>query len=518
MSRGRLFIRDFSARMRMVRRERGLHLLVGLVAAVLGAFVWARFFAWGREPLDSFDWPKETAYLDVLSAWVRGGPAPVYTDIRFQETRRFLANPEVPLTPQIVLLRWVEPVPYAIGNWCALAAVGVAGTLALCWQMRLGVVATAFLVLLLGWNGHLVAHVAVGHSMWSACFFVPWFLWALMGLLEATPGRTARARRAGVAWLRAGGPWPLRLALSLALAMAQGGFHLVTWLLAAVGLAAIVRPRAWIAIGKGMAWFGALTAYRAWPAVVAFAEMRRPANPGFPSLEVLYEALAVRLPHTSPLHDGVCWWEFDTYVGPVALALVVVFALVSLARGSRTDRTLFVAALAIGVASMGEVWRPIADLPLPLVNSERGPSRFFLVPLVLACAAAARGLDRTFGRFERGSARARWAFFAVSFAVFLVVARDLARHLEDWRLPHTETPHWSHAPAMVVAHPRDEYTAALAKGVATSAAAIGALLASIAARALRAVRAQSVAEHAAAHGAASVVVLEIQGVVQRPPP
>lgn len=446
-------------RRRPLRRALAPRVLATLTiaCATLNAFLWSAFFDFGRAPLTTFDWPKEVASHTMLREAIRSLAVPLHSSARFQETHRFLANPELPLSPQALALGVLDVGTYLMANTALLAVVGTVGTALLASQMRLGALATAFLMLLLGWNGHVVVHLAVGHSMWTGYFFLPWFLWAIFGLLSASdPVRSPRTLRI----------WAPRLAVSLALAMAQGAFHMTSWLLGTVVLAAIVRPRAAVALMASLVAFVLLSANRIVPALVAFAELRRPANPGFKNAEVLLAALTERLPHTTPNVDGVCWWELDAYLGKVGLAAVVTLALVGYVRGARLDRALLPAAIFFGVFSMGELWVPVANLPIPFANAERGPSRFFLVPLVLACVAAVREGDRLL-------ARTRFPRVATALGVllFAAVAFDLARHAALWRIPQADEPTWAYEAAHAIVRRDPEYVRALVVGWSLSAVA-----------------------------------------------
>ncbi len=446
------------------RRALSPRSLVALTAvvAVLNALAWFAFFDFGRAPLTTFDWPKEVASHTVLREAVQTLTVPLHSSARFQETHRFLANPELPLSPQLLALAVLDVGTYFMANTAFLAVVGTVGCAFLAAQMRLGAVGTLALMLLLGWNGHLVAHLAVGHSMWTGAFFLPWFLWALFGLLATpSPDPLRRALRR----------WAPRLAVTLTLAMAQGAFHMTSWLLGVVVIAALVRPRAAIALFASVTGFAVLSANRIVPAVVAFAEMRRPANPGFKNAEILLAALTQRRPHSTPNVDGVCWWELDAYLGNVGLVVVVVLALTGYLRGSRLDRALLPAAIFFGVFAMSDLWSPVANLPIPFANAERGPSRFFLVPLMLASVAAVREGDR----FLRRSRFPRIAT-ATALVVLGAVSFDLARHAALWRVPQGDEPTWAYEAAHVLARRDPEYARALAAGWIVSAVAWGVLV------------------------------------------
>ncbi len=232
------------------RKSRGQwRRILMIVALYLGGLAhWALFFGTLAEPLrgPTFtreDWRKEYRYASVLQQAVRQGAVPYYIS-RPIHTRRFLALPEVTWSPQVVLLRILEPGPFVLANTWLLYSVGFLGLVALARRLRLGTLPFVFVFLLFFLNGHVTAHLAVGHSMWAAHFLLPWFCLAVLALAEEpTPGRA-----------------PLAVALVLFAMLLQGGFHLFVWCVMLVGLLGLFDRRKLRAVAEALVWAAALAA------------------------------------------------------------------------------------------------------------------------------------------------------------------------------------------------------------------------------------------------------------------
>ncbi len=319
-----------------------------------GLFLWGRFFEWGDVRFSAFDWPKEYAYLDVLQQAIVEFRIPLHTHPDFQGTARFLANPEVPLSPQLLLLRWLSVPRYIVANWLLLYTCGAIGTYALACRLRLALLPAIFLFIVFAFNGHIVAHVSVGHSMWSGYFLFPLVAVTLLRLLHQSHG-TMESRTVG-------------LAVVLALCMAQGAFHITAWVLGFVALAGIAYRGARLATLASFTLFALLTAYRWLPAVVAFSQLRRPANLGYPSLEVLADSLVTIRDWNAPPIEHIGWWEYDVFLGAWGTALVIFFSVIAVVSRAEHRMLLVPIGIILGL-SMGDTFRPIADLPLSSIEN-----------------------------------------------------------------------------------------------------------------------------------------------------
>ena len=178
---------------------------------IIGIVHWVLFFDLGRIKFNVHDWGLVAHYLRGLQQAVITGQLPLHvlpaTD--FTVTERFLANPEIPLSPQMLLLSLMDLGPFVLANTLFLYSVGFVGLYALAKRFKLSVFGFALLFLLLVFNGHITAHLGVGHSMWIAYFLTP-FLVLLI----------ADAAERGANWR-----WPVLVSLVLFAILLQGGCH-----------------------------------------------------------------------------------------------------------------------------------------------------------------------------------------------------------------------------------------------------------------------------------------------------
>ena len=369
------------------------------------------------------DWPKEVRYYVALQQALMDGRIPYYVSKSIQDTRKFLANPEVPWSPDLLLLRFC-------GLWVFLAlkvllwyAAGFAGLVKVRRRYGLSLLPFTFLFLLFSFNGHIVAHLAIGHSMWTAYFLLPFVFLYFDELLET---------RASAA--------PLKLALVFFLMLLQGALHVFVWCVLLLLLAVAFHRRAWKPMLETMAWTAGLAACRLVPAaVVLFGKVDALFISGYPSAADLLAALAWVRPITYPRQGGLFgtlnWWEYDAYLGVVGLAWLLWFGVVLRFRGPDGRRfTVLEGPLAVlAVLSFDDLYAVINRLGLPLLSGERVSSRLLIVPLVFLMVMAAARMQRVLETCPR-----RRLLSAVAAAAALATAAGLAVHSHAWSLPVLE--------------------------------------------------------------------------------
>jgi len=278
-------------------------------------------------------------------------------------------------------------------------------------------VPAAAFYLLAGFNGHLTAHLAVGHSMWAGFLLLPLVLLPLVDLVE-----DAQAPRA-----------PILLAGALAAILFQGALHVFTWCVLLLLLVAAFRPGRLRPVAQALAWTAGMTALRLLPAVFVARRRETAFLSGYPSLLDLLRGLATVLPPEGAQRGGrfgvVSPWELDAYVGPAGLALLVAGLVLVARRASRPHAlTLLAGPIAImTVLALGDAGVVFELSRLPLLSAERVTSRLVALPLVVAALLAAVGLDRAW----RAGGRGLRASIATAVAA---TALGLAAHGWTWRV------------------------------------------------------------------------------------
>ncbi|MET0552016.1 MAG: hypothetical protein ABW221_03190 [Vicinamibacteria bacterium] len=381
---------------------------------LLGAAFWVMLLdrapgAFAGPPVALEDWPKEYRYLAVLQQAVREARVPYVLSEPIVFSRKFLAIPETCLSPQAALLLVLAPGAFVIANTLLLHAAFCAGVVALARRFRLALVPAAGFYLLAGFNGHLTAHLAVGHSMWTGLLLLPAFLLPLVALAE-----DARAPRA-----------PMLLALAMAAILFQGALHAFAWCVLLLLLFAAFNPSRLRPVVVALAWTAGAGALRLLPAVFVARRRETAFLSGYPSIGDLVRGLVTLLPPDGPKRGGafgaVSPWELDAYVGPAGLALIVAGVVLFVRRGPDPRLAPLAGPIAVmALLALGDAGVLFELSRLPLLSAERVTSRLVALPLVIAALMAAVGLDRawrTGGRDVRASVATAVAATALALAV-----------------------------------------------------------------------------------------------------
>ncbi len=370
------------------------------------------------------DWPKEFRYYAVLRQAVVEHRVPLFLSRPILSGRKLLALPEVSCTPAVLLLGAVSIPRYFLLNTLLGYAAGFAGLLLLRRRYGLGLLPCALLFLLFFFNGHLVAHMAIGHSMWATHFLLPFFVLGVLELIEG--GRPGT---------------PALLALVLFAILMGGGLHLFAWCVLFLLLLAGFNPRRARAVAVAILAAGVLGAVRLAPAAFLAHHWHTAFLSGFPSLADLWWGLTSILSAAEPQHGGVfgqlSWWEYDTYVGPCGLALLLAYGLALAPRypalTGGAEKGLYGPMAVMAALSLGDSALILDLLPIPVLNSERVGSRLLLLPVLILATLAALRMQRVGAGAPRGGRR---ALFVQGLAALAVAgtAAGVAAHAWAWRV------------------------------------------------------------------------------------
>jgi hypothetical protein len=437
-----------------------------LVLFLIGLFLWGDSLAWGNIPWDQADWYDISGpRLFYLQEAVRTWQLPLHVDVldgMKGATDRYISIPDVILSPQVILLRWLSPGNFVLVQSLALYALGFWGLSRIKrrWGLSLGVFTLLFLIY--NFNGHLVAHMAVGHATWWSVFLLPWFVLWVMELLEDGGG-----------WR-----WAARVSMLLAFIYLQGGFHHYLWCWLFLVALLLFRWRLRKPLLLALAFSMLLSMARILPTALVSADLNIGFLSGFTSTGELLSGLvtlrgpARALETITPLNPLVAWWEFDHYIGWAGVALLALGGYRWLKERNGWGKPylpLLGACGVMAVLSVGRLYRVVFLLEFPFLTGERVTSRFLLLPLLfiatLAALALQRGLDDK--RWPPGLRLAGWGGLLLLF-------NDLMQHRELWKLDQLEQlfPHETSIPLHVANHADPLYTAALIVGGLITLAAL----------------------------------------------
>lgn len=395
----------------MNREGRTATVIILLVLFAVGAFHWLWFLNYGKMSFKPHDWGKEFIYYSVLRQAVSTGAMPYHIALSFHGSDRFLALPEVNLSPQILLLPLVSVGGFVVLNTLLLYSAGFLGSLLIRRRYGLSLASFAVFFLLFNFNGHIVAHIGVGHSMWAGYFLLPFFLLSLLEAIDGAPWRTAAAKLAAVLF-----------AISL-----QGSFHLLIW---CVLLLVLILAFNWKRHGRAMlaavVVAGVLCAHRLLPALFALWGKKEKFIWSYPTPLDLVDALATireATPERLRPWGTAGWWEYDLYVGLLGLAILAVFGLyLRFSRNPSFDRNRYAALdlpmVAMTALSISYFHAFLTRIPVPLLKSERVAMRFAIIPLVLLILISSIRLEVVLRAVKRGF---RYVFLAATALALLAL-------------------------------------------------------------------------------------------------
>jgi hypothetical protein len=357
--------------------SRGYRIVVPAIFLLIGTAHWIAFLNLGKISFLVQDWPKELQYYTVLRHAVSEHVIPYSVSEQIQATDRFLAVPETVLSPQIVFLRVMDPGDFVVFNTVLLYVAGLIGCLLIRSKYKLSLLPFTLLFLVFSFNGHITAHLAVGHSMWLGYFLLPFFCLFAIDLVDGSGSANT----------------PLKLALVLFAMVLQGSFHIFVWCLMFLVILGLFDRRSMPSMLSASAWSLLLSSFRIVPAMLTFSGLKQHmfVN-GYPTLSILWNALVtVRdLTHQEipGLFGRLAWWEYDTFIGLIGVVVIAYFGIyLRFSKASHLEPLKYRALDApIGimfVLSLSYFYGFLAVLPIPFASTERVASRFLIIPLMM---------------------------------------------------------------------------------------------------------------------------------------
>lgn len=353
-----------------------------------GVVMWGKFLNWGNIPFVFHDWAEvNAARFEFLRLSVIQGVLPLHMgNAGFLRgvTDRFMSIPDVFLSPQVLLLRFMEIGPFILINTLLLYTISVWGLWWLKKHFSLSPLVFVFMFLLYNFNGHILAHMSVGHITWGGYFLFIWFLILVVKLLEGDHS-----------WR-----WIIGMALLLFVTLLQGSFHqfmLESWFLA---LLFLVAWKHWRPLLLSVLFAALFSMVRVLPISLSFGNFDTGFLGGYPSILNMFQSLVfntypkIALPFQifdSPLG----FWEFDLYIGKIGFLFVllgVVLWFWSQIKERKFSPLLLPMAV-ITILSIGNLYLPLSKLPIAIFNSGRVTSRYFILPMIFVFVLSAKSMQ-----------------------------------------------------------------------------------------------------------------------------
>ena len=408
-----------------------------VVLLLFGVLMWGVFFRWGNIAFDFLDWAEVTGpRYALLQDAVRQGVLPLHaanTTALRGVTDRYFSIADTPFSPQIVLLGFLEIGRYIFIDTLIIYALGFAGLVLIARKYRIAPLPFLVMFLLFNFNGFITAHFAVGHSIWTGYFLIPYFVYLVMELLERE---------------QAGWRWILGLSILLLVILLQGFFHLYLWCLLFLGVLALINFRLIKPVVLGGLFSVLFALPRLLPPSLVLSGITHNFLGGFATVtELIFNMFMMRDPDRAmELPSNILplrWWEQDFFIGLLGFAVLVLFGIIFPLARDRSRKSvqvqLLLACLIFAALSVGQVYGWIIRiLPVPPLTAERVTTRMFGLPLVFLIVLAAiffqRWLEEKCAIQTGLPAWIRVLLLGLTVLLF----HDLYQHLRAWRVRYLD--------------------------------------------------------------------------------
>ena len=436
-----------------------LFLVVLLSMILIG---WGIFLNWGDIPFDFHDWAEVNApRLAFLKDAITKGKLPLHmpdSSALRGVTDRYLALPDMILSPQVLLLRWMSVGTFILVHTWLMIALGFWGLLRLKKRFSLSLLSFTWIALLYFFNGHMLSHYAVGHVTWGGAFLLSWFAELVFGLIDGEKGAV----------------WETKMAFLLFFIFLQGSFHQCVWCVIFLGFTAISNWKLFFPILRSGIAAGLLSAVRVIPPAMQMGAFDDDFLGGYRTpIQILNAFIKIIRPEDSldQAKTGAVlgWWEFDIYTGVTGLLLIgLALAAWLLVRNHELGfPSLICPVTVLTLFSVRNLYMVMRFFRIPLFSGERVSSRFLLLPFIFVMTAGIAALQRRLKDYPH----AKWGYLGLSIGL-LPSCLELWRHLNIWKVteavkgfPYTYT---DLSIKVVANHPDQPYTTGLLIGAVIS--------------------------------------------------
>jgi hypothetical protein len=436
-----------------------------------GAWLWGAFLSWGKFPIHFHDWAEvNIARLAYLRDAILKGSLPLHaSEIAHLRngTDQILSVPDLVLSPQILLLRWMNVEFFVLINTFILYTVAFISFLWILHRYNLSPLIFSALVLMFNFNGHIISHFSIGHVTWWSYFLFPWLFIMIIRLLEDNDH----------SWR-----WVTLTSFLILFIFLQGGYHHYVWSLMFLGILALVAwKHSWI-IFKVLIFSNLFSMIRLLPPAPLIENLESEFISGYPKLEYVFSSiLFMRQPENSlpflNFGSNLGYWEFDLFIGRAG-ALILAFGfiiwLVNLKKNSSLIFTL-VPLLVLSVLSIGNLYEPFTNLPIPLIAGERVASRFIILPFVFAMIFSLTALQKWINSLNKPI-----IVYVITLTLIIYFAIEIFVNTMSWKIENVFT-HFPYTPVdksikVIANHSDPTYTNMLILGFIITIVSITVLL------------------------------------------
>ncbi|MHB8335800.1 MAG: hypothetical protein ACYDEE_00085 [Ignavibacteriaceae bacterium] len=240
-------------------------------------------------------------------------------------------------------------------------------------KYKLSLLPFLFLFFLYNFNGYIISHLSVGHSMWSGYFLLSIFFYLVFEIIEKAEDSST----------------PIKLSIILFIILTVGAVHIYILCLMFLFLIAIfnrkyIKPFIYSSVLSLV-----LGLYRLAPAFFAFKNDKPSFIAGFNTPVNFIAALIAIKPITTfrvVNSFTIGWWEFDIYISIIGLIYLITFGIYKPIRNykdfNQPFKNLVIPLFIIFILSIDNIYGFVSSFLFPILQFERVSTRFIIIPLV----------------------------------------------------------------------------------------------------------------------------------------
>lgn len=385
---------------------------------VAGLLHWGFFLDWADNKFDIQDWHLHVGpYLDFLSKAIRSGQFPMHAESSYIVPSQYLTRQNRPFSPQILLLYFFNPATYVLVNVYIFYAINFVGLLLIRARYQLSFIAFLSLFLLFNLNGHIVAHLGVGHFEWVGYFLLPFYVLLVLKMLEEE---------------KIGWKWQLSMSLLMLALVLQGSAHLFIYCMAFLLLLGLFQPHFLSPIIKAVVLSSLVSMIRILPPALYYA-----GGTGLKFLGGYTSAYQLIEGFASPSNQG--YWEKTYYIGVIGFAFMLGFGVIKTWMNKEKYRILYLPVAVMIFLSIGSIYLPFFSSHIPFLDSQRAPTRFVLIPFVFLLVFASMEIQSLINQWQERAERQILVLFGVALMAYDLIVNSRVWSLQNYSISKRAT-------------------------------------------------------------------------------
>lgn len=365
--------------------------LAYLMLWIFGIVYWYFFSLNGPPATIYLDWYLQNVFLDIYRESLDKFKLPwFYSPSIHHNNHFFLANPEITITPDIILLKYFDNKYFIFFHISLFFSIGFLSLKKICKDQSFFSFYVFYLIFF--FNGFLITRLQSGWFQYVGLFILPliFLIISKMGKIRINFNKKFFIENKSYFLL------PLKLGFCLSLLMFNGSFHIVIWILFFLIIVIFLNKDFFWEIFFSIIIFTLISFFRIFPGLFIF---KSPSGflTGYPNLSVLFKSLLLKNPEIEVMINNIMWGplEFKIYVGPIVFLLFVI-SIIKFGRVSDHPllrKEFIISSFIIFLLSYGNNYELVHKLPLLFNKAERISSRFIIISFFFVALIAVFYVD-----------------------------------------------------------------------------------------------------------------------------